>query len=97
MDSKAFPPPKTSLLSPATPHPIRRNPIVSHTVPIRLPCKVLKRVLRVSRMPAANRLTSILDDIVKRNDDASEDWLFKILSFACGALGSPREEDKEGV
>ena len=65
---------------PPTPHPIERylaDPPYIHTVPRRLSCKVLKRIPRASRMPAANKLATILDDIVRRNDDASWDRLFR--------------------
>ena len=62
--------PPTSQSSPTTSHPIRRNPPSSHIVSGWLPCKVLKRVLCASRMLAANKLASILDDIVERDDDA---------------------------
>ena len=76
----AAPPPPTSQSSVTTSHPIRRNPPGSHIDSGRLPCKVLKRVPCASRMLAANKLASILDNIVERNDDASWDWLFKFCS-----------------
>ena len=72
-------PPK-SQPSPNTSHLIRRNSPGSHFVSGRLLCKVLKRLLRASRLPAANNLASILDDIVKRNDDATWDRFFKFCS-----------------
>ena len=55
--------------------------VIHHTVPQQLPStKVLKRVPRASRLPAATKLASILDGIVKGNDDGSWDRLFRFCS-----------------
>ena len=52
-----------------------------HTVPQQLSStKVLKRVPRASRLPAATKLASILDGIVKENDDWSWDRHFRFCS-----------------